>query len=75
MGVYAIVAFKWIAYYKCVLFVEDTNIVRREPQSLRPHVTLQVTNTAPVVDAGCDWCDYSIVTRQLTDWNFSPEGL
>ena len=63
MGVYAMVACNWIAYYKCVLLVEDTNIVRREPQSLRPHVTLQVTNTAPVVDAGCDWCDYGIVSR------------
>ena len=40
MGVNAMMAFNWIAYYKCVLLVEDTNIVRREPQSLRPHVTL-----------------------------------
>ena len=63
MGVYAMVAFNWIAYYKCVLLVEDTNIVRREPQSLRPHVTLQVTNTASVVGVGCDWCDYGIVSK------------
>jgi hypothetical protein len=63
MGVYAMVACNWIAYYKCVLLVEDTNIVHRKPQSLRPHVTLQVTNIAPVADAGCDWCDYGIVNR------------
>ena len=30
MGVYAMVACNWIAYYKCVLLVEGTNIVRRE---------------------------------------------
>jgi hypothetical protein len=53
-------AFNWIAYYKCVLPVETTSIVCREPQSLWPHVALQLVNTAPVGDVGCD---YGIVTR------------
>ena len=66
------VAFNWIASYKCVLLVEGTNIVRREPQSLRPHVILQVASTAPVVDARCD---YGTVSKQLTEWKTSPEGL
>jgi hypothetical protein len=53
-------AFNWIAYYKCVLLVETTRVVYREPQSLWPHVALQVVNAAPVGDVGCD---YGIVTR------------
>jgi hypothetical protein len=60
IGLYAMQAFNWIAYYKCVLLVETTRVVYREPQSLWPHVALQVVNAAPVGDVGCD---YGIVTR------------